>query len=67
MITMLIIHDSSQSLVTNENFAVHVPMILLAQHISKKGHLYQEIKLCQKCGVSYCPSHLTYVCAKHIS
>ena len=22
---------------------------------------------CQKCGVSFCPSHLTYVCTKHIS
>ena len=48
MTTMLIIHDSSQSLVTNENFVMHVPMILLAQHISKKGHLYQEIKLSVK-------------------
>ena len=51
-----------------KTFVVHVPMILLAQHVSKKGHLYQEIKLSVKnVEFSFCPSHLTYVCVKHIS
>ena len=33
----------------------------------KRASLPRNKTQCQKCGVSFCPSHSTYVCAKHIS